>query len=201
MNQRPNQKRKASETRDLIFEASSRILVAEGLSSLTLAKVASEAGLSKGGLLYHFPNKVALINAIFENQNCIFETRLEELSAAEGHGPGAWLKAYARASVEQIVDPQTASLYASLFAAEEKYASAHALMRQKYTEWQSKVENCGLDPNWATLIRLAVDGLWFSEMHQYDPPDLQRRDWLIKKIRELVDEQADLSRVQASRSA
>ncbi|MFK7801626.1 MAG: TetR family transcriptional regulator [Anaerolineae bacterium] len=197
MNQIPNQKRKAAETRELIFEAAIRILIAGGLSSLTLAKVASEAGLSKGGLLYHFPNKVALINAIFENQNCVFETRLEELCAEEGHAPGAWLKAYARASVEQIVDPQTASLYASLFAAEEKYASAHALMRQKYVDWQVQVENCGLDPNWATLIRLTVDGLWFSEMHQYGPPDLQRRDWMIKKIQELVDEQAILSRSES----
>lgn len=197
MNQISNQKRKAAETRELIFEAASRILIADGLSSLTLAKVASEAGLSKGGLLYHFPNKVALINAIFENQNSVFEARLQALCAEEGSGPGAWLKAYANASVEQIADPETASLYASLFAAEEKYASAHTQMRQKYVDWQAQVESCGLDPNWATLIRLTVDGLWFSEMHRYGPPDLKRREWLIDKIQELVDEQAVLSRSES----
>ena len=63
-------------------------------------------------------------------------------------------------------------------------------MRQKYIDWQAKVEECGLDSGWATLIRLAVDGLWFSEMHQYGPPSLQQREWIIGKIRELVDEQA-----------
>ncbi len=182
------QRRTAAETRDLIFQAASQILIDEGLSSLTLAKAAEQAGLSKGGLLYHFPNKVALIDAIFEYHNDIFERRLDELCAEEGHAPGAWLKAYARASVEQIIDEDTASLYASLFAAEEKYASAHAKMRQKYIDWQDKVENCGLDPNWAMLIRLTVDGLWFSEMHQYGPPNTQQRDWLITQIMELVDQ-------------
>lgn len=194
MTQNIGQKRKAADTREVIFVAASKILINEGLSSLTLAKVAQEAGLSKGGLLYHFPNKVSLIDAIFEYHNAIFEERLDQLCTQEGSTPGAWLKAYARASVEQITDPQTASLYTSLFAAEEKYASAHALMRQKYVDWQTKTENCGLDQNWATLIRLTVDGLWFSEMHQYGPPSLDRREWIIEKVQELVDELAVLSR-------
>ena len=171
MGLKKGQKRTAADTRELIFKAASQILIDDGLSSLTLAKVAEQAGLSKGGLLYHFPNKVALIDAIFEYHNGIFERRLSQLRIEEGDSPGAWLKAYARASVEQISDAETASLYASLFAAEEEYASAHAKMRQKYEVWQEQVEQCGLDPNWAMLIRLTVDGLWFSEMHQYGPPN------------------------------
>ena len=50
-----NQRRTASETRDLVLEACNRILRHEGLTNLTLEAVAEEAGLSKGGLLYHFP--------------------------------------------------------------------------------------------------------------------------------------------------
>lgn len=185
-----NQKRKAADTRELIFQAASKILIDEGLSSLTLDQVAKESGLSKGGLLYHFPNKVALIDAIFEYHNAIFEERLVQLCDDEGDAPGAWLKAYARASVEQISDPGTASLYASLFAAEEKYASAHALMRQKYVSWQQQVENCGLDPNWAMFLRLTVDGLWFSEMHQYGPPNEKQREWVVSQVMALVEMQA-----------
>jgi len=187
MEQNKGQKRTAADTRDLIFQAASQILIDEGLSSLTLAKVAQQAGLSKGGLLYHFPNKVTLIEAIFEYHNGLFEARLVELFRAEDDAPGAWLKAYAKASVEQIADSTTASLYASLFAAEEKYASAHAKMRQKYTDWQDKVIHSGLDPNWAMLIRLAVDGLWFAEMHRYAPPSAEQRDWLVQQIIQLIE--------------
>ena len=167
-------KRTAVQTKTLIFEACSRILRREGLSSLTLDAVAVEAELSKGGLLYHFPNKVALIEGLFEYHNNIFEARLQELTAVEGNAPGAWLRAYALASIEQITDPENASLYASLFAAEEKYASAHQLMRQKYINWQEQVDQSDIDPVWATFLRLTVDGLWTSIKNQYAPPDEER---------------------------
>ncbi len=125
-----NQRRTASETRELIFEACGRILQRDGLTNLTLEKVAGEAGLSKGGLLYHFPSKELLIEALFEYHNNKFETRLHALAEEEGDGAGAWLRAYAKASIEQFTGAGNASLYASLFAAEEKYASAHSVMLQ-----------------------------------------------------------------------
>lgn len=179
-------RRTPAETRNLIFEACGRILRRHGLTDLTLEKVAGEAGLSKGGLLYHFPNKAALIKALFEYHNNIFETRLEALAKEEGDDAGTWLRAYAKASIEQISDPGNAGLYASLFAAEERYASAHALMRRKYLLWQRQVEECGPDPAWATLVRLPVDGLWFAEMHHYAPPDKERRAPIVDLILRLT---------------
>jgi len=177
-----NPRRDPSETRELIFAACGRILGSHGLSDLTLENVAEEAGLSKGGLLYHFPNKESLIEGLFEYHNSIFEERLSALEEEEGDDPGAWLRAYARASIEQITDPGNASLYASLFAAEERFTVASILMRSKYIDWQSKVEESGLDPAWATLIRFAVDGLWFAEMHQWAPPDEERRAEIVELI-------------------
>ena len=181
-----NQRRDPAETRELIFEACGRILRSNGLSYLTLEKVAEEAGLSKGGLLYHFPNKALLIESLFEYHNSKFEARLSALVAEEGDNGGAWLRAYARASIEQITDPGNASLYASLFAAEERFASAHALMRQKYIDWQEKVDESGLIPAQASLVRFAVDGLWHAEMHGYAPPDEERRAQIIDLILELT---------------
>lgn len=178
--------RKSTETRLKIFRACSEILRREGLSNLTLQSVASEAGISKGGLLYHFENKQALIEAVFEYHNGIFEARLAELVAAEGKSPGAFLRAYARASAEQMMDPDNASLYASLFAAEEQYSGAHQLMREKYINWQKQIENCGIDPDWAMLLRFATDGLWFSEMHSYAPPHPEQRKKIVQMIVEMA---------------
>jgi AcrR family transcriptional regulator len=39
-------------------------VVEEGVSGMTLEAVAREAGVSKGGLLYHFPSKEALIGGM-----------------------------------------------------------------------------------------------------------------------------------------
>ncbi len=55
------QQRTASRTQDLIFKACIPILVHKGLTNLTLAAVANEAGLTKGGLQYHFPTKESLV--------------------------------------------------------------------------------------------------------------------------------------------
>jgi hypothetical protein len=59
-------------------------------------------------------------------------------------------------------------------------------MRRKYIDWQQQVENSGLDPAKATLVRLAVDGLWFLEMHHYAPPDAQRRAQIVDLIMQLT---------------
>ncbi|MCR2379329.1 TetR/AcrR family transcriptional regulator, partial [Salmonella enterica] len=51
-------------TRQKILEAASQIVQCKGVAKLTLEAVAKEAGISKGGLLYHFANKEALIEGM-----------------------------------------------------------------------------------------------------------------------------------------
>lgn len=183
-----NQRRSADETRELIFAACNRILQRDGLSSLTLDAVAAEAELSKGGLLYHFPSKVGMIEALFQYHLERFNRRLDELALAEGEGSGSWLRAYAKASVEQITDPDAASMFASLFAAGEKYPTVLAIMKRSYDDWQQKVEMSGLAPDVAMLVRLAVDGLWFTEMYQYAPPTVEQREAVMRLISRLTTE-------------
>jgi len=170
-----SQKRTTDQTRELIFQACGQILREQGARSLTLEAVARQAGLSKGGLLYHFPNKETLVQALFEYHAAKFDARLLKLAEEEGRSQGGWLRAYMQASVEEILDPENAGLLVSLYAAGEEFPWVHAFMRRRYDAWQAAVENCGLEPALATLIRLAVDGLWFSEMYQYAPPDEARR--------------------------
>jgi AcrR family transcriptional regulator len=43
-----------------------QLVADQGASSLTLDAVAQAAGVSKGGLLYHYPNKDALLAAMIE---------------------------------------------------------------------------------------------------------------------------------------
>jgi len=57
--------RNASQTRELSFKACSQILRPSSLISLALDAGANQAGISKGGLLYQFLNKEALIEALF----------------------------------------------------------------------------------------------------------------------------------------
>lgn len=181
------ERRSAAETRLLIFAACNRILRRDGLQRLTLDAVAAEAGLSKGGLLYHFPTKVAMIEALFQHHIDQFNARLDELVCNEAHRPGSWLRAYAKASIEQITDPDTASLFASLFAAGERYPTVLARMQRSYDEWQRQVESCGSDPTNALLVRLAVDGFWFTEMYQYARLTIEQRVSVLAAILALTE--------------
>ena len=181
-----NQKRSGTETRDLIFGACGRILRRDGLTRLTLDAVAAEAALSKGGLLYHFPSKVALIEALFQHHIDRFNRNLQRLVATEEQGPGGWLRAYAKASIAEITDSENASLFASLFAAGERYPTVLEIMRRSYVEWQQQVEASPLDPAIALLVRLAVDGFWFTEMYQYAPLSVAQRVAVLQEILRLT---------------
>ncbi|MEZ4861465.1 MAG: TetR/AcrR family transcriptional regulator [Caldilineaceae bacterium] len=181
-----SQRRSADETRELIFRACSQILQREALAHLTLDAVAAEAGLSKGGLLYHFPTKVALIEALLQYHIDRFNQRLQELLEDEKAALGGWLRAYARASIEQITDPATASLFASLFAAAERYPSVLEVMRRSYVEWQQQVAATPLDPAIALLVRLTVDGFWFTEMYHYAPLNREQRTMVLQEILRLT---------------
>lgn len=187
-NQTNTPKRKASETRQLLFDACRRILIRNDLSQLTLDAVAEEAGLSKGGLLYHFPTKVALIEALIRHYNQQFDGRVEELLTSEPSAKGNYLRAYALASIEEVSVPDNASLFASLFAAGERYPSVLEIMRESYERWQSRVEASGLEPSTALLVRLAVDGLWFSYVYQYAPPTRDEAEEVIEYILRLTTE-------------
>lgn len=180
-------KRSAAETRELIFAACSRILRCDGLTRLTLETVAAEAGLSKGGLLYHFPSKLALIEALFQHHIDRFNSDLQRLVQTEEQGPGGWLRAYAKASIAEITDPDNASVFASLFAAGEQYPTVLEIMRRSYVEWQQQVEASSLEPAIALLVRLAVDGFWFTELYQYAPLSLTQRTAVLREILRLTE--------------
>jgi len=63
---------------EIILTAAERVVLRDGVTCLTLEAVACEANLSKGGVLYHFATKEALIQAMLE--------RLIQLSSARNAG-------------------------------------------------------------------------------------------------------------------
>jgi AcrR family transcriptional regulator len=59
-------------TRDKICESAIQIASRDGLLAMTLENVAREAGITKGGVMYHFPSKDDLIRGVIEyfSQQC-----------------------------------------------------------------------------------------------------------------------------------
>ncbi|MBR2077249.1 MAG: TetR/AcrR family transcriptional regulator, partial [Exiguobacterium sp.] len=73
-------------TKQKLLDAATDIIMNHGVHQLTLDEVVKTAGVSKGGLLYHYPSKEALMTAMVER----LQQEQNELYASlqqEGHGP------------------------------------------------------------------------------------------------------------------
>ena len=55
---------KANMKRNLILKFAKEFIIQNDFNDLTLDAVAKQAGISKGGLLYHYPNKEALLHRV-----------------------------------------------------------------------------------------------------------------------------------------
>ncbi|MDN8848148.1 TetR/AcrR family transcriptional regulator, partial [Staphylococcus aureus] len=57
-------------------------------------------------------------------------------------------------------------------------------LQDTYKEWQHNIENDGLDKVDATIMRLAVDGLWLSEIFGLDNLDESMREKVLDRLTE-----------------
>jgi AcrR family transcriptional regulator len=89
----------SASTRDNLLKAAEEVVVTDGAQALTLDAVYKRAGVSKGGLLYHFPNKEALIDGMIERY--IERSRAEEEALRNIHEP-AVPGASSRATIAQL---------------------------------------------------------------------------------------------------
>ena len=91
-----------------LLQAAARVVERQGSAQLTLEAVAAEAGLSKGGLLYHFPTKQALIEAMVEQLVQEFSADIERKRQG-----GSFLEAYVRATFDYQPELSVCSVLAA----------------------------------------------------------------------------------------
>jgi AcrR family transcriptional regulator len=84
-------------SRDRILAASVQVALREGVSAMTLDAVAKEAGISKGGLLYHFASKDELLAATLEHHAAKIQKVVEARMAADPNPSGRWFRALVQA--------------------------------------------------------------------------------------------------------
>ena len=79
--------------RDVLLRAAASTVAEHGYAALTLDAVGAAAGVSKGGVLYHFPTKDALVAGLIEDLAQRFEA--DQLAAHDEDpvAPGAWTRA------------------------------------------------------------------------------------------------------------
>jgi AcrR family transcriptional regulator len=174
-------------TREALLTTAAAIVRRDGVARLTLETVAAGAGVSKGGLLYHFPTKEALIGGLVTAMQEAFAAAIEAHLAAEPPAPGRWARAYLQASFQASPEQRPDTIIALLTAVATNPALLDASRRQ-YQVWAAQGERDGIDPAVAALVRLAADGLWLADLFDLAPPPGPLRERVLALLRSLTEE-------------
>ena len=152
-------------TKIAILEAAGWVVLSRGVAGLTLEAVAEKAGLSKGGLLYHFNTKDALIAAMIDRMIEVTEQRIAEHLEGDP-APGSWTRGYLRASTVDDIpnDDPTGRLAVALLATAATNPDLMSSMRAYQDTWRNRLHEDETDPIIALIVRLAADGLWMNEI-------------------------------------
>lgn len=145
-----------------ILDAASKVVSDKGIFNLTLEAVAEQAGISKGGLLYHFPSKEALVQGMVEHLANNYQEKISDKVGADPVEQGKWTRSFIDVTFNQSYENK--DMNAGLLAAKAVNSDLLEPIREAYKNWQQEIENDGLDPVKATIIRLAIDGIWLSEL-------------------------------------
>lgn len=155
------QVRDAVRTRDGILQAAEKLIAEKGFQALTLDEVAVKASVSKGGLLHHYPSKQALLLGLAEKMISLHAKEIRDNLQQDPEGPGAFTRAFLRANLSCGEDDCTP--VCDTLTAESRNIPAMLELFQQYTaQYQQLVENDGLDPVNATIVRYAAEGLMHS---------------------------------------
>ena len=76
--------------REAVLDAFERIIITDGERTATLDATARAAGVSKGGLLYHFGSRHALIAGLIERLHRLVDDDVERIHSAPD-GPISYL--------------------------------------------------------------------------------------------------------------
>lgn len=157
-----------------------------GANSMTLDAVAAQAKVSKGGLLYHFVSKDALIEAMVARIAGLAEETFATALASESPGKGR----HARALLYLMLDSngpfllRVRRMAAPLLAAVAGNADLLDPMRQFLQTVRQGMHDDGLSDDRAWLILAALDGIKFWRiLHLLEPSGTE-----LIKIRSLLEQ-------------
>lgn len=175
--------------KNAILMAVSEIVREEGVASLTLEAVAKRAGISKGGLLYHYPSKDALIKGMVKEWTGLYFESIESLVNNDSKEKGKWIRAYVNTSFSDLENDHYKHLNAALTAALFINPDLLNEFNEKNDLLYANMLGDGIDPLQITLARLLVDGLWFAEIYGISPLTEEMKTQVLSELRKLIQEE------------
>jgi AcrR family transcriptional regulator len=174
--------RPSTGARAKLLAAAADICAESGGHSLTLDAVAQRAGVSKGGLLYHFPSKDALMLALLDHLAAEHYGAVTDHRAR--HPKQSLTTSYLSTTLgdKPEVDPMFAGFYAAVF-------DSKALLAEWERHYRTHFETLAKDSDDFTLdviVTLAADALGINEAHGIAPLTPKQRTRVVARMYQLA---------------
>ncbi|MEL5990413.1 TetR/AcrR family transcriptional regulator [Microbacterium phosphatis] len=151
--------------REKVLDAFERVLVAEGERAATLETVAREAGVSKGGLLYHFGSREALEEGLYARLRILVD---EDVDAVRTAPQGAI--SYFLSTSADVGLPLDTAITAVGRLAHGGNATAAALLADVRALWADALRPHVRDDAALDLVMLVSDGIYVNSALMNDLP-------------------------------
>jgi AcrR family transcriptional regulator len=155
------------DARTRILDAAETIVRARGVAALTLEAAAREAGVSKGGLLYHFASKEALLAGLLQRLAQFISDDFDAGVAEQPPGPGR----VARASLTWALGGRQAEIQDRCERAAAVFLAAFHHdpvlldpVRAVIARIKATIEADGLPPGHGLAVMAAGDGLFMARI-------------------------------------
>ncbi|WP_214760215.1 TetR/AcrR family transcriptional regulator [Exiguobacterium sp. s146] len=162
--------------KQLLLRTAAHIIQTEGIQQLSMDHLAKRAGITKGGVLYHFDSKANLLQQMnrmaldeFENRIVHHQTGLD--------GPYPFTRAYALATLDY--SDGDADLIAVFISSQED--TSGNLWNVASTRWDAQFANDGPDADAVLALRLLCDGFWFALTFGYSDTFKDRAARIIRQ--------------------
>lgn len=143
--------------RESVLDAFEELLIAEGERAATIEATARIAGVSKGGLLYHFGSKDALEAGLVERLDELVTADIDAMSSSPD-GPVAF---FVRTSAMSD-DPLDRVIIAVSRLAQGGHGAARNALRAVRERWADVLRPHIADDTALDLVMLVSDGLYYN---------------------------------------
>jgi AcrR family transcriptional regulator len=168
------------DARTRVLDAAEAIVRARGVAGLTLEAAAKAAGISKGGLLYHFASKEALLTGLLARMSDWMRQDFEAAVASQPEGPGRVARAMLAWAFEltpEAVNERCDRAAAVFLAAFHHDPALLAPIRAVIARMREAVAADGLPPGHGGAIMAAGDGLFMARVFGlYAPTPAERSE-------------------------
>ena len=146
------------DTRKRLLDAAAAVVRRDGAGALTLDAVAAEAGVSKGGLLYHFPTKEAMIAVLLERLDRLLAEDVAAMAAAPEGAAAYFIKSSVWADT-----PMDRVFVAATRLAEVAHGETLRRFAAGQASWLELLA-ADVGPAMAKAVLCMGDGLYFNAM-------------------------------------